>query len=126
MLLAQLSNVHKTFGSDDVLRGVSWQINDSLKAGLVGENGAGKTTLFRLLTGELPPDAGDVVVKRGVHIGYIEQELSSSPDSTLRAEAMRALAHVEETERELATLTLALSRTEHDADAAELEQLLER
>lgn len=126
MLLAQLSNVFKTFGSDDVLGGVSWQLTDALKAGLVGENGAGKTTLFRLLAGEIPADSGDVVVKRGVHIGYIEQEASADPEATLRSEAMRALAHVEEAERELAALSAELSRADREADARELTQILER
>jgi ATP-binding cassette subfamily F protein 3 len=126
MLLAQFSNVTRSFGSDDVLRGVSWQLSDGLKCGLVGENGAGKTTLFRLLTGEQVPDSGDVVIKRGVHIGYIEQEMKSAPGATLRSEAMRALAHMEEMERELETLSAELSRTDHEMDPDALGDLLER
>jgi len=126
MLLTQFSDVSKSFGGDDVLKGVSWQINDSLKAGLVGENGAGKTTLFRLLTGEMPPDSGSIVMKRGVHVGYIEQEMRAEPGATLRSEAMRAIAHVEEMEKELEALSAELSGTDHEMDAGELSDLLER
>jgi ATP-binding cassette, subfamily F, member 3 len=126
MLLAQFSGVSKAYGADPVLRNISWQITDSLKAGLVGENGAGKTTLFKLLTGEIPPDSGEVVVKRGVHIGYIEQEMKSEPGATLRSEAMRALAHMEEIERELEALGHELSRTDHEVDPDELSEMLER
>src|SRR5262245_21278663 len=126
MLLANLSNVTKSFGTHDILGGVSWQISDGLKAGLVGENGAGKTTLFRLLTGEYQPDRGDVQIRRGVEIGYIEQETGANPEATLRQEAMRALSHVEEMERELARLSEELSNTGHEHDADELSDLLER
>jgi ATP-binding cassette subfamily F protein 3 len=126
MLLAQFSNVSKSFSGDTILSGVSWQIAHDLKCGLVGENGAGKTTLFKLLTKQLEPDTGDVVVKKAVHIGLIEQEMSSPPGATLRSEAMRALSHLEETERELNELSQELSTLDdgHDPDA--LADLLER
>ena len=126
MLLAQLSGVSKAFLSDEVLKGVTWQIGDDLKCGLVGENGAGKTTIFRLLTGQLEPDSGDIVIKRGVQIGHIEQELSAPPGSTLKSEALRALEHVHEAERELEALTGELALMDGSGDAAALGEMLER
>ena len=55
-MLFRLSEIHKSFGAKDVLRGVSLQINPGEHVGLVGRNGAGKTTIFRLVTGEESPD----------------------------------------------------------------------
>jgi len=126
MLLAQFANVHRSFGGDTIIGGVSWQLSDDLKCGLVGENGAGKTTLFRLLTGQLEPESGDVVVKKAVHIGYIEQEMSSPPGATLRNEALRAMQHIEAMERELEQLSGEMSQLDDSSDPDTMADLLER
>jgi ABC-2 type transport system ATP-binding protein len=54
-------DVSKSFGSTNVLRGISLTVNDGEFFGLFGPNGAGKTTLLRVLTGQLEPDTGTVV-----------------------------------------------------------------
>src|SRR5213075_1871319 len=68
-MLFRLSDVHKSYGAQDVLRGTSFQINPGEHVGLVGRNGAGKTTIFRLVAGEETADKGDVVRARGVKLG---------------------------------------------------------
>ena len=73
-MLFRLSDVHKSYGAQDVLRGTSVQINPGEHVGLVGRNGAGKTTLFRLISGEETPDRGDVVVVIGPEGGVSAAE----------------------------------------------------
>ncbi|MEL6235438.1 MAG: ABC-F family ATP-binding cassette domain-containing protein [Pseudomonadota bacterium] len=53
------------------------------KTGIVGRNGTGKTTLFRLITGELAPDEGDISLPKGARIGAVRQEAEASRDSLL-------------------------------------------
>ncbi|MEU3751574.1 ABC transporter ATP-binding protein [Streptomyces olivoreticuli] len=53
-------DVHKSYGTHEVLRGVSLTLAPGTLAGLVGENGAGKTTLLRILCGQIAADAGEV------------------------------------------------------------------
>ncbi|SES96994.1 ABC-F family ATP-binding cassette domain-containing protein [Oceanicella actignis] len=69
-------------------------IPEGRKVGVVGRNGAGKTTLFRLIRGELTPDAGQIEVPRGARIGGVEQEAPATADSlldtVLAADAERA------------------------------------
>ena len=60
-MLFRLSDVEKSYGGNEILRGVSFQVNPNEKVGLVGRNGAGKTTVFRMLTGQEAPDEGEVV-----------------------------------------------------------------
>ena len=74
-MLFRLSDVHKSYGTQDVLRGASLQVNPGEHVGLVGRNGAGKTTLFRMVTGEESPDRGDVVRARGLKLGLLEQHV---------------------------------------------------
>jgi ATP-binding cassette, subfamily F, member 3 len=64
------------------------------KVGLVGRNGTGKTTLFRLIRGELAPDAGEIELPRRARIGGVDQEVPSGPtsllDTVLAADTERA------------------------------------
>ncbi len=64
------------------------------KAGLVGRNGSGKSTLFRLILGELTPDAGSISVRPRARVGHMAQEAPTGPrsllDTVLAADTERA------------------------------------
>jgi ATP-binding cassette subfamily F protein 3 len=109
VLIAQLSEVSKAFGSQEVLEGVHWQIADGDRVALVGRNGAGKTTLFRILTGETESDAGTVWIRRGAVIAAMEQEVRIEDRRTLREEAARGLRHLEELHQEFEEVTSRLA-----------------
>src|SRR3954471_6555970 len=68
-MLFRLEEVYKSYGAQDVLRGVTFQINPAERVGLVGRNGAGKTTVFRLVTGREETDRGEVILLRGLRVG---------------------------------------------------------
>ena len=60
-----VSNVVKSFEiGSNILDGLTFQIQAGERVGLLGRNGAGKTTLFKILTGELRCDSGEVVIGR--------------------------------------------------------------
>jgi ATP-binding cassette subfamily F protein 3 len=121
MVIAQLSEISKAFGSQEVLERVHWQIADDDRVALVGRNGAGKTTLFRILAGDLEPDAGTMWIRRGAVVAAMEQEVRVEGSRTLREEAARGLEHVQELERELESVTARLASVgEGDAEAMEL------
>ncbi len=105
MLLAQLTELHKSYGAQEVLEDVHWQITDSTRTALVGRNGAGKTTLFKLLTGELEPDRGTVWRRRGTVFAAMEQVVEVTDRRTLREEAARGLRHLEELHAEFNEVT---------------------
>jgi ATP-binding cassette subfamily F protein 3 len=83
MSLVTMSGVRLSYPGKVVLDGVDWELNAGQKVGLIGPNGAGKTTLFRLVVGELRPDAGQVHRGRGARIGYLRQSASLEPDRSL-------------------------------------------
>ena len=56
-----------------ILNGLSFQVDSGERVGLLGKNGAGKTTLFRILTGELEPDEGEIQLGAGCRVGLISQ-----------------------------------------------------
>src|SRR6266436_3805497 len=120
-MLFQLSDVHKSYGSQDILRGTSLQINPGEHVGLVGRNGAGKTTIFRLVTEEEMPDRGEVARARGLKLGLLAQHVHFDPGSTVHESALAAFGHLQRIEHEMHEL-------EHQmADAGDdLEKILSR
>jgi ATP-binding cassette subfamily F protein 3 len=120
-MLFRLSDVYKSYGAQDVLRGASLQINPGEHAGLVGRNGAGKTTIFRLVTGEETPDRGEVVRARGLKLGLLAQHVHFEPGSTVHESALAAFGHLQQIEHEMHELEQRM------ADAGEeLEKILSR
>ena len=57
----------------NILDGLSFTIDSGERVGILGHNGCGKTTLFRILTGELPCDEGEVMIAPSKRIGLISQ-----------------------------------------------------
>jgi ATP-binding cassette, subfamily F, member 3 len=75
-MLSQLKDISLSFSEKSVLDEVSFTVYPQDRLALVGENGSGKTSIFRILTGHLQPDAGDVSVARGLRIGHLEQDFA--------------------------------------------------
>jgi ATP-binding cassette subfamily F protein 3 len=120
-MLFRLSDVHKAYAGQEVLRGASVQLNPGEHVGLVGRNGAGKTTLFRLVTGEETPDKGDVSKMRGLRLGLLEQHVDFAPGVTVHEAALAAFGELQSIEHEMHELEHRM------ADAGDdLERILER
>ena len=120
-MLFRLSDVYKSYAAQDVLRGVSVQVNPGEHIGLVGRNGAGKTTVFRLISGEETPDRGEVVRTRGLRLGLLEQHVDFETGITVHEAALAAFTHLQSMEREMRQLEQQMAEGGDDLD-----QVLER
>ena len=58
----EMKDIYKSFGKNDVLKGVDFTLNDGEIHALVGENGAGKSTLMNILSGVLSKDKGEILI----------------------------------------------------------------
>ena len=120
-MLFRLSEVHKSYGVQDVLRGTSLQINAGEHVGLVGRNGAGKSTVFRLVTAEEAADRGEVIRARGMRLGVLDQHIHFQSGSTVHESALAAFGHLQQIEHEMHELEHRMAEV-----GAELEKVLER
>jgi len=78
-----VARLSKSYGARTLFRDVSFHVRASDRIGLVGPNGSGKSTLFRLILGDLEPDAGTVAFRKGAAVGYLPQEIAPSGRETV-------------------------------------------
>ena len=126
MIDISVQRVVKAFEEgENILDGVTFDINSGERVGLLGKNGAGKTTLFRIICGELSSDEGDVILAPGKPVGLITQIPVFPPDYTAEDVLRDAYRQAFAVRRKLDELE---ARMAEDADGAippEYDRLLE-
>ena len=115
MIDISVSNVSKEFEvGRKILDGVTFQVDTGERVGLLGKNGAGKTTLFRILTGELEPDEGQVSVASGKRVGLITQIPVYPAGYTVEMVLRAAFQRLKDMEAEMESLTARMAAGESD------------
>ena len=93
-ILLSCQDLSKSFGARPLFAGLSFGLFDGERTGLIGPNGAGKSTLLRILAGLESPDHGTLSLRRGLRIGYLEQQDRFGPARagwSVREEVTQAL-----------------------------------
>ncbi len=115
MIEIQINSLVKSFEvGNNVLDGLTFQIDQGERVGLLGRNGAGKTTLFRILTGELDHDEGQVSVASGHRLGLISQIPVYPAGYTVEDVLRSAFARLESLAREMEALEGRMAAGEAD------------
>ena len=115
-----LSHIQKQFGNRVIFKDCSLQIGVRDRLGLIGPNGSGKTTLFRLILGEESIDEGEILIAKGVKIGYLPQEVISFRGNTVLDEVLKSLTNITSLQDKMKILEEELSFIE---DPKKQEQL---
>jgi ATP-binding cassette subfamily F protein 3 len=115
-----LTRIRKAYGGRVLFDGVSVHVGARERVALVGPNGAGKTTLFEIIAGRLSPDDGDVLVQKGIVVGYLPQEIIELKGRTILQEVLSVSAAVNGIEHRMTVLQAEMA----EASDNELEPLL--
>jgi ATP-binding cassette subfamily F protein 3 len=113
-MLFRLSDIQKSYSGHEILRGVTFQVNQGEKIGLVGRNGAGKTTVFRLITGEETPDSGDVIKVNNLKLGLLRQHVDFATNETVHTAALSAFQRIHDIEAEMRRLEVEMAKDASD------------
>ena len=114
MILA-CQNISKAFGTDEILKNVSFHIEENEKTAIVGINGAGKSTLLKIIMGQENADEGEVILAKDATIGYLAQHQDISGEKTIYEEVLdskRDIIQMEERLRKMESKMNQLSGEE--------------
>ncbi|MGP1616980.1 ABC-F family ATP-binding cassette domain-containing protein [Peptostreptococcus stomatis] len=104
MIMLSCNKVSKTFGVETILENISFSVNEGDKIGIVGVNGTGKTTLFKVITGILPHDRGEIFTSKNCRLGYLEQNTNFYSEKTIYDEVVSVFSDLIGAEEELRSL----------------------
>ena len=107
-MLISCSSITKSFTGTPLFDGLSLTIEEGCKLGIIGRNGCGKSTLLSIVGKKQEPDAGDVAVRRGVRVAFVEQTTSFDGEKTvieiLETAALKAVDSTPEDRSKLVSL----------------------
>lgn len=118
MIILSCRHLTKSFGIDEILRDVTFNINEGDKVGLIGPNGEGKSTLFKILTKQLDYDSGELFLDKNKTLGYLSQNLSLDSENTIYDEMLSVFSSLTELEDKIKTLEEKLNEP-YDASKEE-------
>jgi ATP-binding cassette subfamily F protein uup len=84
MNLLSVNNLSKAYGTKELFTKISFGINYGEKVALVARNGSGKSTLFKILKGIEIPDEGEVVFRKDISIGFLDQDFTFDENATIQ------------------------------------------
>ena len=111
-MILNIQKISKTFPGNEVLREVSFHIEDNEKVALVGINGAGKSTLLKIIVGEMTSDDGAVVLAKDRSLGYLAQHQDLTGENTVYEQLLQVRQDILELSRKMAESEKKMSHLE--------------
>lgn len=109
-MILSLNKIAKSYGIDTILENITFHMEEREKTAVVGVNGAGKTTLFRILTGEINADSGEIFLKKEATMGYMAQNQSISSERTIYEEMLSVFDDILQAEIKLREMEAKMSQ----------------
>ena len=120
-MILSCSHIDKAFGTDEILKDISFHVEEREKTAIVGINGAGKSTLLKIIMNELSADRGEVTLAKGATIGYLAQHEAVSSEHTIYEELLEVKKDIIEMEEKIRSLEQDMKHQQ----GAELNETLE-
>ncbi|MEO2604106.1 ribosomal protection-like ABC-F family protein [Clostridium butyricum] len=118
MIVLSCKDICKSYGITEVLKNITFSINEGDKVGIIGSNGEGKSTLFKILTKEISYDDGEVFIDKNKTIGYLSQHLSLDSCNNIYDEMLLVFDDLQRLEKKIADLEVKMNEP-YDINNAE-------
>ena len=103
-MILSCSHIDKAFGAKNILKDVTFHVEEREKAAVVGINGAGKSTLLKIIMNQMSADYGEVTLSKGSSIGYLAQHEAVSSEHTIYEELLEVKKDIIEMEEKIRSL----------------------
>ena len=120
-MILSCNHIDKAFGTKQILKDVSFHVEEREKTAIVGINGAGKSTLLKIIMNQLPADSGEVTLSRGASIGYLAQHEAVSGEHTIYEELLEVKKEIIEMEEKIRSLELDMKHQQGEELTATLD-----
>lgn len=110
MIVLSCTDIKKEYGTDVILKNISFSVNEGDKVALIGANGVGKSTLFKILTRQIEADGGEYFVERNATIGYLAQNLNLESDHSIYDETLTVFQDLQNMENKLLSLEADMAK----------------
>ncbi|MBW6408634.1 ABC-F family ATP-binding cassette domain-containing protein [Clostridium weizhouense] len=117
MIVLSCKDISKSYGINDILKDVTFSVNEGDKVGIIGSNGEGKSTLFKILSKEILQDSGEIFIDKNKSLGYLSQHLDLSSDNSIYDEMLKVFDDLIQLENKISKLQIKMSEP-YDANNA--------
>ena len=124
MIILSCKDICKSYGIRDVLKNITFSINDGDKVGIIGANGEGKSTLFKIITKEISQDSGEIFIDKNKTLGYLSQNLSLDSDKNIYEEALSVFEDILNIEERLSSLEIKMNEPYDENNASYHDKLI--
>lgn len=124
MIILSCKDICKSYGIRDILKNITFSINEGDKVGIIGANGEGKSTLFKIITKELSQDSGEVFIDKNKTLGYLSQNLALNSEKNIYEEALSVFDELLNIESKLSSLEIKMSEPYDEKKASYHEKLI--
>ncbi|MDD6794715.1 MAG: ABC-F family ATP-binding cassette domain-containing protein [Clostridiaceae bacterium] len=117
MIVLSCKNISKSYGIDEILKDITFSINEGDKIGLIGANGEGKSTLFKILTKQISYDEGEIFLDKNKTLGYLSQYLNLESENTIYNEMLLVFSDLTRLENKLSDLEIKMNEPYDESKA---------
>jgi ATP-binding cassette subfamily F protein 3 len=116
--MLNIHNLTVSFQGEDLFSGITFQLRQGDRVGLIGKNGAGKTTLLRIIQGEQEYDGGQIAMDKELAIGFLKQDIDFEHGRTVLEESYKAFTELLTMEATIDKINAQLSeRSDYDSES---------
>lgn len=109
MIVLQVNQLYKSYIADEILSGVKLEVQHRDRVALVGRNGTGKSTLLKIIAGQLSYDSGEIIMPKGIQLGYLDQHAGLESSLTIWEEMMTIFEPLKQLEKQIRNLELKMA-----------------
>ena len=124
MIILSCKDICKSYGIRDVLKDITFSINDGDKVGIIGANGEGKSTLFKIITKEISQDSGEIFIDKNKTLGYLSQNLALDSDKNIYEETLSVFDELLNIEERLSSLEIKMNEPYDENNASYHDKLI--